>query len=111
VGKTTLLGALQKRLESQGEAVRYLNCDLEEERRAIDTTSRLLLDRLTAGKQGPAKKQVLFVDEIQRLEGPGLALKILVTGSASFEMHNRLSEAMTGRPHRSVIPVFQRFYS
>ena len=101
VGKTTLLGSLQKRLESQGESVRYLNCDLEEERRAIDTTSRLLLDRLTAGKEA------LFVDEIQRLENPGLTLKILVdlyphlkilvTGSSSFEMRNRLSEAMTGR--------------
>jgi hypothetical protein len=101
VGKTTLLQSLQKRLEEQGESVRYLNCDLEEERQAMDTTSRLLLDRLTAGKEA------LFIDEIQRLENPGLTikilvdlyprLKILVTGSSSFEMRNRLSDALTGR--------------
>ena len=101
VGKTTLLQSLQKRLESQGEAVRYLNCDLEEERQAIDTTARLLLDRLTTGKEA------IFIDEIQRLENPGLTikilvdlyprLKILVTGSSSFEMRNRLSDALTGR--------------
>jgi predicted AAA+ superfamily ATPase len=72
VGKTTLLQSLQKRLESQGEAVRYLNCDLEEERQAIDTTARLLLDRLTTGKEA------IFIDEIRRLEYPGLTIKILV---------------------------------
>lgn len=101
VGKTTLLQSLQKRLESQGEVVRYLNCDLEEERRAIDTTARLLLDRLTVGQNA------IFIDEIQRLENPGLTLKILVdlyprlkilvTGSSSFELRNRLSDALTGR--------------
>lgn len=101
VGKTTLLQSLQKRLEDKGEAVRYLNCDLKEEREAVDTTARLLLDRLTSGKDA------LFIDEIQRLENPGLTikilvdqypqLKVLVTGSSSFEMRNRLSDALTGR--------------
>jgi predicted AAA+ superfamily ATPase len=46
VGKTTLLNALQNRLTLEGKSVRYLNCDLEEERQAINTTSRALLDRL-----------------------------------------------------------------
>jgi predicted AAA+ superfamily ATPase len=101
VGKTTLLRALQERLESQGESVRYLNCDLEEERQAINTTSHVLLERLTTGKDA------VFIDEIQRLENPGLTLKILVdlfpqlkilvTGSSSFELRNRMSEALTGR--------------
>ena len=62
----------QKRLQSHGEAVRYLNCDLEEERQAIEPTARLLLDRLTTGKEA------IFIDEIQRLENPGLTIKILV---------------------------------
>ncbi len=50
VGKTTWLLALQKRLEREGKAVRYLNCDLEEERQAANTTFSTLLDRLVAGK-------------------------------------------------------------
>ena len=101
VGKTTLLGALQARLLQAGKTVRYLNCDLEEERQAINTTSRTLLDRLVAGNDA------LFIDEIQRLENPGLTLKILidlypelmilVTGSSSFELRSRTSEALTGR--------------
>jgi predicted AAA+ superfamily ATPase len=101
VGKTTLLHSLENRLSRQGNSVRYLNCDLEEERHAIDTTSRTLLDRLVVGKDA------ILIDEIQRLENPGLTLKILVdcypgliilvTGSSSFELRNRLSDALTGR--------------
>jgi len=101
VGKTTLLGALQQRLVQQGKSVRYLNCDLEEERQALDTTSRTLLDRLVAGKDA------FLIDEVQRLKNPGLTLKILVdqypglillvTGSSSFELRSRMSDALTGR--------------
>lgn len=101
VGKTTLLGALQARLIGEGKAVRYLNCDIEEERFAANTTSRTLLDRLVL------EKDAIFIDEIQRLDNPGLTLKllvdlyphlmILVTGSSSFELRNQLSDALTGR--------------
>jgi hypothetical protein len=101
VGKTTLLGALRSRLERENLSIRYLNCDLEEERQAVNTTSRTLMDRLTAGTDA------LFIDEVQRLDNPGLTLKILadlypklkllVTGSSSFELRNRMSDALTGR--------------
>ena len=101
VGKTTLLRALEARIARTGKSIRYLNCDLEEERQAINTTSRTLLDRLVAGKDA------LLVDEVQRLDNPGLTLKILVdlypelivlvTGSSSFELRNRMSDALTGR--------------
>jgi predicted AAA+ superfamily ATPase len=100
-GKTTLLLSLKARLEADGLVVRYLNCDLEEEREAADTTSRALVDRLVAGVDA------VFIDEIQRLENPGLTIKILVdlhpevkllvTGSSTFDLRNRLSDAMTGR--------------
>ncbi len=101
VGKTTLLGALKTRLTQDGKVVRYLNCDLEEERKAVNTTSRTLLDRLVDGKDA------IFIDEVQQLDNPGLTLKILVdlypsllilaTGSSSFDLRNRISEALTGR--------------
>jgi hypothetical protein len=101
VGKTTLLHVLENRLNGEGKSVRYLNCDLEGERQAINTTSRTLLDRLVAGKDA------ILIDEAQRLDDPGLTLKILVdlyptliilaTGSSSFELRNRMSEALTGR--------------
>lgn len=101
VGKTTLLGAIQSRLAGEGKVIRYLNCDLAEERQAANTTSRVLLDRLVAGMDA------IFIDEVQRLDHPGLTLKILVdlypnllilvTGSSSFDLRNQLSEALTGR--------------
>ncbi len=101
VGKTTLLGALKTRLTQEGKVVRYLNCDLEEERKAVNTTSRTLLDRLIEGKDA------IFIDEVQQLDNPGLTLKILVdlypsllilaTGSSSFDLRNRISETLTGR--------------
>jgi len=101
VGKTTLLKKLQKKLIDEGKRVRFLNCDLEEERQAINTTSRTLLDRLVDGID------VIFIDEVQRLNSPGLTLKILVdlypnlmilvTGSSSYELRNQLNDALTGR--------------
>ncbi|MDO9087176.1 MAG: ATP-binding protein [Anaerolineaceae bacterium] len=101
VGKTTLLMKLQKRLVDEGKKVRFLNCDLEEERQAINTTSRTMLDRLVTGIDA------IFIDEIQRLNSPGLTLKILVdlypqlmilvTGSSSYELRNQLNDALTGR--------------
>ena len=101
VGKTTLLQSLQERLTHQGKSVRTLNCDLEEERNAVDTTARVLLNRLVEGKDA------LFIDEVQRLENPGLTLKILAdlypslmllaTGSSSFELRQKMAETLTGR--------------
>lgn len=101
VGKTTLLHALEQRLAAEGQSVRFLNCDVEEERQAVNTTARALLDRLAAGVN------ILMIDEIQRLDNPGLTLKILVdlypnlqilaSGSSSFELRKRLSDALTGR--------------
>lgn len=101
VGKTTLLHSIESRLIGEGRRVRYLNCDLAEERSAINTTARARLDRLVAGMD------VLLVDEAQRLDDPGLTLKILydlypqlavmATGSSSFDLRNRVTDALTGR--------------
>jgi predicted AAA+ superfamily ATPase len=57
VGKTTLFITMQSRLTQDGKSVRYLNCDLEEERQAIDA---------------------ILINEVQRLDNPGLTLKTLV---------------------------------
>ena len=101
VGKTTLLKAMQARLAQEGVSIRYLNCDIYEEFQAINTTSSTILERLVAGRDA------IFIDEIQRLDNPGLTIKILVdsypglhilaTGSSSFELRQRINEALTGR--------------
>lgn len=101
VGKTTLVKDIGKKLEEEGERILYLNCDLAEDSAAINTNSKVILDKLLSGVD------VLLIDEAQRLDNPGLTLKIihdnfkdtkvLATGSSSFDLKNKLSDPLTGR--------------
>ncbi len=86
VGKTTLLQKLQKRLITEGKNVRFLNCDLEEERLAINKTSRTLLDRLVNDMDA------IFIDEFQRPWIIQDTLKILV------DLYPHLMIFVTGHP-------------
>lgn len=95
VGKTTLIESLIK----PGDL--FINCDLENHLEKINTTS---FEKLQKNLNGVKR---LFLDEAQNLDNPGLTLKILydnfkeirilATGSSSFELKNRLSDALTGR--------------
>lgn len=99
-GKTTLLQNLKVKL-GETSKITYLNCDLDEDRSTIDTTA------LTPLKLLLSQTQLLMIDEAQRLQNPGLTLKIIhdnltgvqviATGSASFSLRNALSDALTGR--------------
>ncbi|MBI2020046.1 ATP-binding protein [Candidatus Daviesbacteria bacterium] len=101
VGKTTLVKDISRKLEKEGRKVLYLNCDLAEEMAAVNTNSKAVLERLLSGID------VLLIDEAQRLDNPGLTLKIiydnfskvrvLATGSSSFDLKNKLSDPLTGR--------------
>ncbi len=101
VGKTTLVKDIGKKLESEGRKVLYLNCDLAEDIAAVNTNSKAVLERLLL------KVDLLIIDEAQRLDNPGLTLKIiydnftnvrvLATGSSSFDLKNKLSDPLTGR--------------
>ena len=101
VGKTTLAKDIGKKLEKERKKVLYLNCDLAEDNTAVNTNSKSILERLLSGVD------VLLIDEAQRLDNPGLTLKIiydnfpdvrvLATGSSSFDLKNRLSDPLTGR--------------
>ncbi len=98
VGKTTLLKQFAKSIK---EKIIWLNGDNPED--------RLLLNGLTGlrAKQIFPKGSVVFIDEAQRIENTGLTLKIIhdncpgiqmvVTGSSSFELTDKLKESMTGR--------------
>ncbi len=97
VGKTTLLKSLKRGLKN----VLYLNCDIYEEKEAINTTSKVVLSQLLKNVS------YLFLDEVQYLDNPGLTLKIIhdhfknikviATGSSSFDIKNKLTDALTGR--------------
>jgi len=95
-GKTTLVKRL---LEQVSDALSFTGDDLF-------TQSLLARHELVHLKQIVGNASTIFIDEAQRIENIGLTLKLLVdhlavtiiaSGSASFELADRLSEPLTGR--------------
>jgi uncharacterized protein len=97
VGKTTLVKSI---LQSQDDAL-YINAD---QFIYNDVFSGRDLRKM---KELIGSKSLLFIDEAQNITDIGINLKILhdelpnlriiVTGSSSFELSNRLQEPLTGR--------------
>ncbi|GER78512.1 MAG: ATP-binding protein [Anaerolineales bacterium] len=113
VGKTSILMYLQEQLESAGERTYYI--DLEDSRfvstldKGVDEFAAYLGEQgfdLSAFRQS-GKKLFVLVDEIQYLANPSsflklLAdhhryLKIIVSGSSSFEMKSKFKDSLVGR--------------
>lgn len=95
-GKTTLVKHL---LEKLPDAISFTGDDLY-------TQSLLVRHELEHLKRIVGSATTIFIDEAQRIENIGLTLKLLVdhlpvtviaSGSASFELADRLSEPLTGR--------------
>ena len=100
VGKSTLFKQIT---EKRTEPVLSLNCDEPEVKELLTDINTSALKTLVAGNR------ILVIDEAQRVPEIGLALKritdnfpdvqLLVTGSSSFELQNRLNEPLTGRKY------------
>lgn len=98
VGKTTLFKTIDSELDIPAER---LNCD-DPGVRALLSNASLSQLRLLAGN-----KKMLIIDEAQRVENIGLALKmitdnmpgvqLMVTGSSSLGLRSTLNEPLTGR--------------
>jgi predicted AAA+ superfamily ATPase len=98
VGKTTLVLDL---IERSPYRARYISADELLYREALASQSRQTLGELLGDAE------LLVIDEAQRVPNIGLNLKILVdsfpharilaTGSASFDLANKISEPLTGR--------------
>lgn len=110
-GKTTLGRYLCQQLINEGRYshVLYLNCDEFLVRQWL-TGSHILQDiKLIIN----AAQYILFIDEVQRLENPGLFLKsiydlkkpikIIATGSSQLEIKSKVQEHLTGRQFESII--------
>jgi len=98
VGKTTLAEVILANLDLKTLSV---NAD---QQKYIDVLSSRDFDRMNAFVSG---YDILFIDEAQRIPEIGLNLKILkeglpnlkiiVTGSSSFDLANKIREPLTGR--------------
>ena len=100
VGKSTLFDML---LEGRSESTLRLNCDESEVQQMLTTVNTQEL-KLLIGQH-----KILVIDEAQRVTNIGMTLKLitdnfkdvqlLVTGSSSFELQNKLNEPLTGRKY------------
>jgi uncharacterized protein len=106
VGKTTLSKQLLLGIENS----RYINCELLENKMALETTNSLDLHRFIGNYS------LVVLDEAQYIKDIGLILKIIndtfpdiqvvATGSSSFELGNRISEPLTGRSREYLLYPF-----
>ncbi len=98
VGKTTFLKQFLKKFP---EKVMWLNADNPEDRDLLDQINS------TKAKSLFIPDTIVIIDEAQRLANSGLTLKIIhdsceniqliATGSSSFEISDKIKEALTGR--------------
>src|SRR3990167_3161951 len=110
-GKTTLGFHLSQKLihEKKFDQLLYFNCDLQTVRTALISPS-IILDLIQYFK---LKNPIIFIDEAQRIENPGLLLKALidlrlpikciVSGSSQLEMKSKISESLAGRAIESLV--------
>lgn len=101
VGKTTLVRKILQKYDSEQIKTKYIDCDLIENRQALQSESA---DRL---KKFLGNYQLIALDEAQRVHNIGINLKIihdhypeiqiLATGSSSFTLANEINEPLTGR--------------
>jgi hypothetical protein len=106
VGKTTL----SKQLLDKVENSRYINCELLENKTALEITNSSAL------KSFIGNYRLVVLDEAQQISNIGRILKIIsdtfpeiqiiATGSSSFELGNRLAEPLTGRSREYLLYPF-----
>ena len=98
VGKTTLSKKIIKELNLK---TLHINADEEKYNDILASRDFNKINSLIEGYE------LIFIDEAQRITGIGInlkiikdrlpKLKIIVTGSSSFEVANKISEPLTGR--------------
>ena len=113
VGKTTLMQHLAESLQQKNEKTLFLNLDFEPDKIHFASQTTLINKiKLELGE----KKGYVFIDEIQRKEDAGLFLKglfdhnlpykLIVSGSGSLELKEKIHESFVGRKRIfEILPV------
>ena len=103
VGKSTLFKRIlaSRKMQEPNEHILSLDCDDPQVRAMLERANLAELRQLVAGNR------IVMIDEAQRVSGIGLTLKmitdhfpdvqLLVTGSSSFLLQDKLNEPLTGR--------------
>lgn len=111
-GKTTLLTLLREYVQGQGKKAVSFNLDIETDSRFFNSQETLLRKiTLELGREGG----YVFIDEIQRKENAGIFLKgiydmnlpykLIVSGSGSLELKEKIHESLMGRKRIFELPT------
>jgi len=108
-GKTTMIENILKN-ELKENKVLYLNGDDTDVRQLFREYNAVKLKRLTSGKE------ILFIDEAQRIPDIGLIIKIftdrikdvqvIASGSSALELSSGIQEPLTGRKYEFYLYPF-----
>lgn len=112
-GKTTLMRQLEEDLKSKGAKTIFLDLDRDQDKPFFDSQNRLVQRiKYEIGDD----KGIVFIDEIQRKENAGLFLKgiydmglpykLIVSGSGSLELKEKIHESLTGRKRMFELSTF-----
>jgi len=104
-GKTTILKQIQLELEKQKKVCHFLNLEDPEYLDILNKNPKNLFKIIPID---PAKKNYIFIDEIQYLDNPSNFLKylydehrdkikLLCSGSSSFYIDKKFKDSMVGR--------------
>lgn len=105
-GKTTLGKYIAKELikKKRFNSFLYLSCDFMEIRTWIEKSSLFIKEAIF---QFNLKNPIIFLDEVQRCQNPGLLLKgiidlnfsikMIASGSSQLEIKSKVQEYLTGR--------------
>lgn len=109
VGKTSILFWLENYLKNRQENVYYIDLEDSRYKKILDLGVDEFIKHLNEEGHSPdrGKKVFVFVDEIQYLENPSEFLKLIadhhknikliVSGSSSFEIKNKFKDSLVGR--------------
>lgn len=107
VGKTFLSKQILKNQEKNGKKVLYVNCELFEAKKNLETTNEQDL------KAYLGNTDFVVLDEAQQIRNIGIVLKILIdtypeiqilaTGSSSFDLANNIGEPLVGRKKEFIL--------
>jgi uncharacterized protein len=111
-GKTTLMLLLKEYLEREGEKTLFLNLDVETDKRFFSSQENMISKiKLELGES----RGFIFIDEIQRKEDAGVFLKgiydqnlpykLIVSGSGSVELKEKIQESLMGRKRMFLLSV------
>jgi len=115
-GKTTIMLHIKEQLDKQGAKTLHLNIDRDDHRIYFNSQTDLV-NYLTL--YFGTEKGYLFIDEIQRINDAGLFLKgiydrnlpykMIVSGSGSLELKEKIHESLAGRKRIFEIPTITFF--